>query len=154
MTDTNVKKALADHVPKKMSAKIREYLPLIQQKIDAGVTFVEILEILKMNGLEVKRNTLVSYLQRFRKEQEMLPGQSPKQDLPALAPLRMEGKAIPVLEVPTVSSAPEMSEVSEPGGRVSAEELKKVMFPENPAEQSAKYAAQFKAQQRANKGKK
>lgn len=60
--------ALESLTPVTKAARLRAYLPLIEEKLAAGVRLAEILAVLKANGLDVSKATFRSYRQRHRKK--------------------------------------------------------------------------------------
>ena len=75
--DDPVQSALKAIKPRTIAAKLRDYLPLIDDKIQAGARIDEILAALSSAGMEVKENTLKSNLQRYRKKQQSAKPKAP-----------------------------------------------------------------------------
>lgn len=69
MLKTDLTQALMAIEPKSKAAKVREVMPVIEQRIAAGVRIADILKALKDSGLELSEATLKSYLYRYRKKQ-------------------------------------------------------------------------------------
>jgi hypothetical protein len=69
VSKTDLRQALTALEPKTKAAKLREVMPLIEEKIKDGVRIAEILSVLQAGGLELTEGTLKSYLHRSRKKQ-------------------------------------------------------------------------------------
>lgn len=78
MSDIDIKQILASVKPKTKAARLRELMPIIEQKISAGVRIADILDALIKGGLDITSSTLKSYLYRHRKK---LTATSPKSEL-------------------------------------------------------------------------
>lgn len=80
------KDALADALkalaPKTKAGKVRDLMPLIEEKLEQGVRIAEILEVLKAGGLELSEGTFKNYLHRIRSRHEKpgLDGSYPSKD--------------------------------------------------------------------------
>jgi hypothetical protein len=69
MYKSGLAEALAALRPKTKMARVREVMPVIEQRIAAGVRIPDILKALKDSGLELTEATLRNYLYRYRKKQ-------------------------------------------------------------------------------------
>ncbi|HEU5048540.1 MAG TPA: hypothetical protein VFT64_11935 [Rickettsiales bacterium] len=67
MTMPDIEQALAGLKPKKKSAQIRLWVPLIEEKLAAGVLLDDIVAVLVNAGIAINKATLKNYLYRFRK---------------------------------------------------------------------------------------
>lgn len=118
--------------PRTKAAKVRKYMPEIEQKLAEGASVRDVLTVLNAHGLELTEGTFRHYLHQYRKKQRGNMGEHPK---PAIADNTASIEPdIPMQDDNTTPSEP-----------ISAEELNRVMYPENPQLQAAKYAAHFKA---------
>lgn len=70
MNKQNLTEALRRLEPKTKAAKIRELMPVIEEKMALGVRTADIRKVLKDNGVELSEATLKSYLYRYRKKRE------------------------------------------------------------------------------------
>jgi hypothetical protein len=64
---------LAAIPPRTKAAKIRAFMPAIEQRISDGVSHQAIVAWLAEGGIEVTLATFKSYLQRYRREAQTLP---------------------------------------------------------------------------------
>lgn len=64
---------LAAIPPRTKAAKIRAFMPAIEQRISDGVSHQAIIAWLAEGGIEVTLATFKSYLQRYRREAQTLP---------------------------------------------------------------------------------
>ena len=60
--------ALSAIEPRTKAAKVRAVMPLIEQRIAAGVRIADILVAMNSSGLDITEATLKSYLYRYRKK--------------------------------------------------------------------------------------
>lgn len=68
MPKVDLTQALSEIEPKTKAAKVREVMPVIEQRIAAGVRIADILKTLQDGGIELTAATLKSYLYRYRKK--------------------------------------------------------------------------------------
>lgn len=66
---TSPAEALRALKPQTTSARLRDVLPLIDERLRAGFRYEEILDTLTKAGMAVNLNTLKSNVQRYRKKQ-------------------------------------------------------------------------------------
>ncbi|MDR5797997.1 conjugal transfer protein TraD [Caballeronia sp. LZ008] len=71
MPKRDVVQALTALEPKTKAAKVREVMPLIEQRLSAGVRIVDVLKALRANGIDLTEATLKSYLYRYRQKQQV-----------------------------------------------------------------------------------
>lgn len=71
MPQRDVVQALTALEPKTKAAKVREVMPLIEQRISAGVRIVDVLKALRESGIDLTEATLKSYLYRYRQKQHI-----------------------------------------------------------------------------------
>jgi hypothetical protein len=71
MPQRDVVQALTALEPKTKAAKVREVMPLIEQRLSAGVRIVDVLKALRANGIDLTEATLKSYLYRYRQKQQV-----------------------------------------------------------------------------------
>ena len=69
MTTPDIEQALTGLKPKKKAAQVREWMPLIEQKLAAGVLLDDIVTALVNAGVAINKATLKNYLYRHRKSQ-------------------------------------------------------------------------------------
>ncbi|MGZ5198250.1 MAG: conjugal transfer protein TraD [Telluria sp.] len=124
-----IKQALAEMQPRSKAAKVRQLLPLIEQKIDEGVSMRAILEVLNEGGMDLTENTLKSSLYRARKKQ-------PKGRSNSSTSLA-QPRAVGVDD--THFSAPQPGLGAAVGAPISPLQLEKVMKPD-PVQQAAELA--------------
>jgi hypothetical protein len=140
MPRPDLTQALSEIEPKTKAAKVRQVMPIIEQKIKAGVRIADILQTLKASGIELSEATLKSYLYRHRKRQG------------ATAAARTDTTPLPTSSVE--SSAIGTTEQQEsPNEPVSMQELERLMKPD-PAKQAgdlARYERIAKQQRRSRK---
>jgi hypothetical protein len=79
-----LQQALAAMEPKGKAARLRELLPVIEQKISEGVSLRAILGVLNQGGIELTESTLKSYLYRARKKQANATGDRKGSNSPEL----------------------------------------------------------------------
>lgn len=134
MPKSDLTQALTAMEPKTKAAKVREVMPVIEQRIAAGVRIADILKTLQGRGIELTEATLKSYLYRYRKKQgkagrrqKEFVGTRRSADLPASQP----GES--------VSYETDGLETSRSRGPISMQELDRLMKPD-PAEQAEKLA--------------
>ena len=107
---------------------MREVMPVIEQRIAAGVRLVDILKALKEGGIDLTEATLKSYLYRYRQKQSKPAAATrPADALPSRAVDRSE------------PSETERSEDPALRGPISMQALDRLMKPD-PAEQAEKLA--------------
>ncbi|WP_234909671.1 hypothetical protein [Xanthomonas citri] len=70
MPKSDLTQALTAIEPKTKAAKVREVMPVIEQRIAAGVRIADILKTLKDSGIDLTEATLKSYLYRYRKKHQ------------------------------------------------------------------------------------
>jgi hypothetical protein len=137
------KQTLAEMQPQSKAARVRQLLPLIEQKIKEGVSMRAILEVLNEGGMDLTENTLKSSLYRARKKQ---PKEHSDSSISVAQPMAVGinethfGAAQPSL-APTVSAT------------LSPQQLEQVMKPD-PMQQAAElahYEAIAKHQRRSSK---
>ncbi len=147
MSKTDLTQALTALEPKTKAAKVREVMPVIEQRISAGVRIVDILKVLKDSGLELSEATLKSYLYRYRKKQGKTVGRQAEPVGPRLADT-------PTSAHPGESVSYEREpEPSTSSGPVSMQELDRLMKPdpEKQAKDLARYERLAKQQRRSRK---
>ncbi|CAJ3333245.1 Uncharacterised protein [Burkholderia pseudomallei] len=133
MPKSDLTQALTAIEPKTKAAKVREVMPVIEQRIAAGVRIADILKTLKDSGIDLTEATLKSYLYRYRKKQ----GKTVGRQAEPVAP-RSNSAPASTQSGESVSYETE-SEPSTSGGPVSMQELDRLMNPD-PAEQAEKMA--------------
>ncbi|WP_231674477.1 hypothetical protein [Ralstonia pseudosolanacearum] len=69
MPKSDLTQALTAMEPKTKAAKVREVMPVIEQRIAAGVRIADILKTLQGRGIDLTEATLKSYLYRYRRKQ-------------------------------------------------------------------------------------
>lgn len=70
MPKSDLTQALTAIEPKTKAAKVREVMPVIEQRIAAGVRIADILKTLKDSGIDLTEATLKSYLYRYRRKHQ------------------------------------------------------------------------------------
>lgn len=128
MRKNDLTQALTAIEPKSKAAKVREVMPVIEQRIAAGVRIADILKALKDSGLELTKATLKSYLYRYRKKQRVKMVERQVQPVGS----RSAG-------TPTPAPSQESSEPPTPREPISMQQLDRLMKPD-PAEQAEKLA--------------
>ncbi|WP_197343433.1 conjugal transfer protein TraD [Ralstonia pseudosolanacearum] len=129
MRKTDLTQALTAIEPKTKAAKVREVMPVIEQRIAAGVRIADILKALKDSGIELSEATLKSYLYRYRKKQGRAVGRQAE-------PVGSRSDSAPVSTQPGESVSYETEpEPSTSSGPVSMQELDRLMKPD-PAKQA------------------
>lgn len=139
MPQRNLIQALTALEPKTKAAKVREVMPVIEQRIAAGVRIADVLKALKAGGIDLTEATLKSYLYRYRQKQDKTARrQAPPsvQQFDATRPVEVSRShpTDPAGLVETESSGAPASR-----GPVSMQELDRLMKPD-PAEQAGKLA--------------
>ena len=69
----DLQKALQALESKTKAGKLRALMPIIEQKIEAGVRHSEILKVLNEQGFDLNERTYQSYLYRYRKKRKQEP---------------------------------------------------------------------------------
>ena len=101
----DARRALEALAPKTTSGKLREVLPLIEQKLAAGVRISEIVTALNGAGFSLSEATLKSFLYRERKKAgKAAAGEPPAGNITA-ASVSYETKAPVAAPVPSSASA-------------------------------------------------
>ncbi|MGU7843617.1 conjugal transfer protein TraD [Burkholderia sp. AW33-5] len=121
--------------PKTKAAKVREVMPVIEQRIAAGVRIADILEALQGSGIELTEATLKSYLYRYRKKQ----GKAVGRQVELVGTRRSVGVLASSQPGESVSYETEAPGTSPSRGPISMQELDRLMKPD-PAEQAEKLA--------------
>lgn len=121
MTKTALSEALTGLQPKTKAARLREVMPVIEERIRAGVRLADILQALNANGLELNEATLKSYLYRYRKGRK------------AVTPPAAAAQPDPAGESSGNNAATRDTNPS--GGTVSMQDLERLMKPD-PAQQA------------------
>ncbi|AIY44232.1 hypothetical protein LT85_p053 (plasmid) [Collimonas arenae] len=115
MEKSTVKQAISEMQPTTKAAKLRSLMPEIERKLAEGVQFKDVLEALKIGGLEFDLATFKTYVYRFRKENV---------------------KTVTVSKKPSVGTAetetgqPESAAENSPGEPVSMQHLSNLMKPD------------------------
>ncbi|AET95635.1 hypothetical protein [Caballeronia zhejiangensis] len=156
MPQRNLIQALTALEPKTKAAKVREVMPVIEQRIAAGVRIADILKALKEGGIDLTEATLKSYLYRYRQKQQVKPGVAGRPAQPGAA----QSDATQPVDVspphhPASSALNETDSSASPASRgpISMQELDRLMKPD-PAEQAeklARYERLAKQQRRSRK---
>lgn len=147
MPKSDLKSALAQIEPRTKAGKVRELMPVIEQRMAAGVRVSEILETLKSGGIVMTEGTLRVYLYRYRKQQKKT-GDTVKQGQPT----KRGSLGAEETRQETVRYDTETTPDTEKGP-VSMQELDKLMRPD-PARQAtdlANYENIAKQQRRSRK---
>ncbi|AKK65921.1 conjugal transfer protein TraD [Xanthomonas citri pv. mangiferaeindicae] len=148
MPKSDLTQALTAIEPKTKAAKVREVMPVIEQRIAAGVRIADILKTLKDSGIDLTEATLKSYLYRYRrKHQAKTKGQQ--------SASRTVGMPTPPQPGESESVSHETDSVETPTSRgpISMQELDRLMKPD-PAEQAediARYERLAKQKERSRK---
>ncbi|AUS41345.1 conjugal transfer protein TraD [Ralstonia solanacearum] len=148
MPKSDLTHALTAMEPKTKAAKVREVMPVIEQRIAAGVRIADILKTLKDSGIELTEATLKSYLYRHRKKH----GKTAGRQVEPVGVRSVRALASSPLGVP-VSYETDAPETSTPRGPISIQELDRVMKPD-PAQQAedvARYERIGRQQSRGGK---
>ncbi|MEX3614424.1 MAG: conjugal transfer protein TraD [Burkholderia gladioli] len=147
MPKTDLTQALTAIEPKTKAAKVREVMPVIEQRIAAGVRIADILKTLQDSGIELTEATLKSYLYRYRKKQGKTVGRQaepvgPRSDNAPASTQTDESVSYETDSEPSTSSEP-----------VSMQELDRLMKPDpaKQAEDLARYERLAKQQRRSRK---
>lgn len=158
MPQRDVVQALTALEPKTKAAKVREVMPLIEQRLSAGVRIVDVLKALRANGIDLTEATLKSYLYRYRQKQQV-EQETTGQKLPAN--VQQPSVTEPVSQrhysdSPSISDSDlstDSTSHGHPHGPMSMQELDRLMKPD-PAEQAeklARYERLAKQQRRSRK---
>ncbi|WP_175983216.1 conjugal transfer protein TraD [Caballeronia zhejiangensis] len=140
MPQRNVMHALTALEPKTKAAKVREVMPLIEQRISAGVRIADILKALRESGIDLTEATLKSYLYRYRQQQQVERETTGKkiqcnaQHSSATDPVSQRHHSHS-----SSITAPDSSEHAALHGPISMQELDRLMKPD-PTEQAEKLA--------------
>ncbi|GAB5098066.1 conjugal transfer protein TraD [Caballeronia sp. HLA56] len=140
MPQRDVMQALTALEPKTKAAKVREVMPLIEQRISAGVRIADILKALRESGIDLTEATLKSYLYRYRQKQQVErettahKTQSNAQHSSATDPVSQRHHS----DLSSVTDS-DSSEHATSHGPISMQELDRLMKPD-PAEQAEKLA--------------
>ena len=139
-----VRLALQSLTPVTKAARLRAYLPLIEQKLAAGVRLAEILAVLKANGLDISEATFRSYRQRHRKKaghssaatcgaSPQPAARTPDQEAPGAPPNPppFPRGAVPVTAHANVPATPKVG--------ISLDQLERLLHPD-PAEEAERMA--------------
>ncbi len=152
MTQRNLIRTLTALEPKTKAARVREVMPVIEQKIAAGVRITDILQALNRGSIDLTAATLKSYLYRYRHKQD-----------PATRPARPSAQRSyvtrPVNISPPHQAHQSASDHSDPSERtdarapISMQELDRLMKPDaaEQAEKLAHYERLAKQQRRSRK---
>lgn len=65
--ESDVKQDLANLKPRKISGRVKELMPVIEERLAAGVAMDDIVGVLNKSGITINKATLTVYLSRFRK---------------------------------------------------------------------------------------
>ncbi|PAJ87802.1 conjugal transfer protein TraD [Burkholderia ubonensis] len=146
MPKADLTQALTAIEPKTKAAKVREVMPVIEQRIAAGVRIADILKTLRDGGIELTAATLKSYLYRYRKKGRTVgrPAESVGQ--------RSAGTLASVQPGDSVSYETE-PETRAPREPISMQELDRVMKPD-PAKQAEDLARYERIARQQWKGRK
>ncbi|MDR5769654.1 conjugal transfer protein TraD [Caballeronia sp. LZ028] len=140
MPQRDVMQALTALEPKTKAAKVREVMPLIEQRISAGVRIADILKALRECGIDFTEATLKSYLYRYRQKQQVereTTGQkiqSNAQHSSATDPVSQRHHS----DSSSITDSDPSTQVAS-HGPISMQELDRLMKPD-PAEQAEKLA--------------
>ncbi|CCF69606.1 putative uncharacterized protein [Xanthomonas citri pv. punicae str. LMG 859] len=115
---------------------MREVMPVIEQRIAAGVRIADILKTLKDSGIDLTEATLKSYLYRYRKKHQA----KTKGQQSASRTVGMPAPPQPG-ESESVSQETDSPETSTPRGPISMQELDRLMKPD--PEEQAKDIARY-----------
>ncbi|MBV6885937.1 conjugal transfer protein TraD [Xanthomonas euvesicatoria] len=136
MPKSDLTQALTAMEPKTKAAKVREVMPVIEQRIAAGVRIADILKTLKDSGIDLTEATLKSYLYRYRKKHQA----KTKGQQSASRTVGMPAPPQPG-ESESVSHETDSPETSTPRGPISMQELDRLMKPD--PEEQAKDIARY-----------
>ncbi|MDH4910108.1 conjugal transfer protein TraD (plasmid) [Xanthomonas axonopodis pv. ricini] len=136
MPKSDLTQALTAIEPKTKAAKVREVMPVIEQRIAAGVRIADILKTLKDSGIDLTEATLKSYLYRYRKKHQA----KTKGQQSASRTVGMPAPPQPG-ESESVSHETDSPETSTPRGPISMQELDRLMKPD--PEEQAKDIARY-----------
>ncbi|ASN03481.1 conjugal transfer protein TraD (plasmid) [Xanthomonas citri pv. malvacearum] len=136
MPKSDLTQALTAIEPKTKAAKVREVMPVIEQRIAAGVRIADILKTLKDSGIDLTEATLKSYLYRYRKKHQA----KTKGQQSASRTVGMPAPPQPG-ESESVSQETDSPETSTPRGPISMQELDRLMKPD--PEEQAKDIARY-----------
>ncbi|MDR5784571.1 conjugal transfer protein TraD [Caballeronia sp. LZ065] len=163
MPQRDVVQALTALEPKTKAAKVREVMPLIEQRISAGVRIVDVLRALRANGIDLTEATLKSYLYRYRQKQQV-EQDSAGQKLPANVqqPHVQQSSATEAVSQRHYSDSSSISDSDlsthasphgPPHEPMSMQELDRLMKPDpdEQAEKLARYERLAKQQRRSRK---
>ncbi|QCU27874.1 conjugal transfer protein TraD [Burkholderia pseudomallei] len=134
MPRSDLTQALTAIEPKTKAAKVREVMPVIEQRIAAGVRIADILKALQGSGIELTEATLKSYLYRYRKQ-----GKAVGRQVELVGTRRSAGVLASSQPGESVSYETEAPATSPSRGPISMQELDRLMKPD-PAEQAEKLA--------------
>lgn len=128
-------------VPTTKAAQLREVMPEIEMKLAAGVQLVTLHQALTNAGLDLKFQTLKTYLHRYRKKQQMKSVNQPAMPAgpqPADTPAPLQAASAPLA-------------TDTPRGQISMQELDRLMKPDptDQAEKLARYERLAKQQRRS-----
>ncbi|CAL8481717.1 conjugal transfer protein TraD [Caballeronia sp. S22] len=146
MPQPNLLQTLTALEPKTKAAKVREVMPVIEQRIAAGVRIADILKALREGGIDLTEATLKSYLYRYRRthgkaeagrRQAPLHGRQP--DAPQCDATRRAEDASSRPANTSLSNETDPSQNPSARGPISMQELDRLMKPD-PAEQAEKLA--------------
>ncbi|CDF63629.1 hypothetical protein XFF4834R_chr42480 [Xanthomonas citri pv. fuscans] len=115
---------------------MREVMPVIEQRIAAGVRIADILKTLKDSGIDLTEATLKSYLYRYRKKHQA----KTKGQQSASRTVGMPAPPQPG-ESESVSHETDSAETPPSRGPISMQELDRVMKPD--PEEQAKDIARY-----------
>ncbi|MFW9457742.1 conjugal transfer protein TraD [Xanthomonas euvesicatoria pv. euvesicatoria] len=136
MPKSDLTQALTAIEPKTKAAKVREVMPVIEQRIAAGVRIADILKTLRDSGIDLTEATLKSYLYRYRKKhQAKTKGQQSASRTVGMPTPPQPG------ESESVSHETDSPETSTPRGPISMQELDRLMKPD--PEEQAKDIARY-----------
>lgn len=136
MPRSDLTQALTAIEPKTKAAKVREVMPVIEQRIAAGVRIADILKTLKDSGIDLTEATLKSYLYRYRKKhQAKTKGQQSASQTVGMPAPPQPG------ESESVSHETDSAETPPSRGPISMQELDRVMKPD--PEEQAKDIARY-----------
>ncbi|SAK83304.1 hypothetical protein AWB77_04268 [Caballeronia fortuita] len=154
MPQRDVMQALTALEPKTKAAKVREVMPVIEQRIAAGVRIADILKALRDSGIDLSEATLKSYLYRYRQKTHV-ERENAGQRIPSNARQASATEPVSQRHYPDSSS---INDSDSPANRasqgpISMQELDRLMKPD-PAEQAEKlerYERLAKQQRRSRK---
>jgi hypothetical protein len=95
--DENTRRKLEALQPKSKAARLREWMPVIEQKLAEGVQVAQIAQALTDEGLVLSAATLSNYVYRYRKKKAGRPaaqGRQPQADAAPAAPQPPAGEAV------------------------------------------------------------